>query len=73
MAQWMSLHWNNSSVNQTQLLLLCEKSIAILLVLVGLMKGSPAGQQLELDSKILTDCTIRIFMVFSKRTLLGRT
>ena len=44
MAQWMNLHRNNSFVNWTQLPLLCEKSGAILLVLVGLMAGSPAGR-----------------------------
>ena len=33
---------NNSFVNRTQLPLLCEKSGAILLVLVGLTAGSPA-------------------------------
>ena len=42
MAQWMNPHWNNSFINQTRLPLLCEKSGAILLVLVGLMVGSPA-------------------------------
>ena len=36
MAQWMNLHRNNSFINRMQLFLLCEKSGAILLVLVGL-------------------------------------
>ena len=36
MVQWMNLYQNNSFVNQTRLPLLCEKSGAILLVLVGL-------------------------------------
>ena len=45
MAQWINLHWNNSFVNRMQLLLLCEQSGAILLVLVGLTAGSPAGRQ----------------------------
>ena len=36
MAQWMNLHRNNNFVNQMRLPLLCEKSGAILLVLVGL-------------------------------------
>ena len=44
MAQWMDLHQNNSFVNQKQLPLLCENFGAILLVLVGLMAGSPAGR-----------------------------
>ena len=36
MAQWMNLHQNNSFVNRTQLPLLCQKSGAIFLMLVGL-------------------------------------
>ena len=39
MAQWINLHLNNSFVNGTRLPLLCEKSGAILLVLVGLTAG----------------------------------
>ena len=42
MAQWMNLHQNNIFVNRMQLPLLCEKSGAILLVLVGLMAGRQA-------------------------------
>ena len=45
MAQWINLHRNNIFVNRTRLPSLCEKSGAILLVLVGLMAGSPAGWQ----------------------------
>ena len=45
MAQWINLNQNNNFVNRTQLLLLCEKSGAILLVLVGLTAGWLAGQQ----------------------------
>ena len=49
MAQWINLHRNNIIVNWTRLPLLCEKSGAILLVLVGLtaawQAGSPAGRQ----------------------------
>ena len=41
-AQWMNLQWNNSFVNWTRFPLLCEKSGAILLVLVGLTAGRPA-------------------------------
>ena len=37
MVQWMN--WNNSFINRMQLHLLCEKSGAILLVLVGLKTG----------------------------------
>ena len=43
MVQWINLHRNNIFVNWTRLLLLCEKSGAILLVLVGLT--APAVQQ----------------------------
>ena len=45
MAQWINLHWNNIFVNRTRLPLLCEKSGAILLVLVGLMAAWQAGRQ----------------------------
>ena len=38
-AQWMSLQRNSSFVNRTQFPLLCEKSRAMLLVLVGLTAG----------------------------------
>ena len=44
MAQWINLNRNNSFVNRTRLPLLCEKSGAILLVLVGYMTGL-AGRQ----------------------------
>ena len=45
MAQWINPNRNNSFVNRTQLLLLCEKSGTILLVLVGLTEGRQAGWQ----------------------------
>ena len=38
----MNLQRNSSFVNRTRFPLLCEKSGAILLVLVGLMAGRPA-------------------------------
>ena len=41
----MNLYQNNSFINWMQLSLLYEKSGAILLVLVGLAAGSPAGSQ----------------------------
>ena len=48
-AQWINLHRNNIFVDWTRLPLLCEKSGAILLVLVGFMvawqAGSLAGSQ----------------------------
>ena len=43
MAQWINLHRNNIFVNWTRLPLLCEKSGAILLVLVGLMAAWQGG------------------------------
>ena len=39
MVEWMNLHQNNSFVNWMPLPLLCEKSGAMLLVLVGLTAG----------------------------------
>ena len=48
-AQWINLYRNNIFIDWTRLPLLCEKSGAILLVLVGLttawQAGRPAGQQ----------------------------
>ena len=75
MAQWINLNWNNSFVNQMRLPLLCEKSGAILLVLVGLMAGRLAGQQSDqilVGSKnFSTDRTVRIFTEFNEGTLLS--
>ena len=51
MVQWVNLHWNSSVVNWVQLPLLCEKSGAVLLVLVGLMAGRESD-------KILVDLKI---------------
>ena len=45
MAQWINLPHNNSFINRMQLPLLCEKSGAILPVLVGLTAGRLAVQQ----------------------------
>ena len=50
MAQWMNLHQNDSSINRTQLPLLCEKSGTIPLVLVGLT--SRQADEILADSKI---------------------
>ena len=48
----MNLHQNNSFVNRTRLPLLCEKSGAILLVLVGLMAdGSLQSDEILVDFK----------------------
>ena len=44
-AQWMNLQQNSSFVNQMQFPLLCEKSGAILLVLVDLTAVQQAGRQ----------------------------
>ena len=43
MAHWINLHQNNIFVYRTRLPLLCEKSGAILLVLVGLAAAWQAG------------------------------
>ena len=43
-AQWMNLQWNSSFVNRIRFPLLCEKSGAILLVLVCLTAGRQAGR-----------------------------
>ena len=51
--QWMNLHWNNSFVNQMPLLLWCEKSEIILLVLVGLTAGRQSDEILVANLKIL--------------------
>ena len=59
-----------------QLPLLCEKSGAILLVLVGLMADRQSGRQSDeilVDLKNLkfsTDHIVRIFTVFNKGTVL---
>ena len=80
MAQWMILHRNNSFVNPMRLPLLCEKSGAILLVLVGLMAGRQAGRQSGRQSdeiliglnflKFSMDHIVRIFVAFNKGTVL---
>ena len=44
MAQWINLNRNNGFINWTQLPLLCEKSGAILLVVVGLTAGRAGSQ-----------------------------
>ena len=43
MAQWINLNWNDGFVNWIPLPLLCEKSEATLLVLVGLTAGRRVG------------------------------
>ena len=48
MVQWINLNRNNSFVNRTGLSLLCEKSGAILLVLVVLRQaGRQASRQAD--------------------------
>ena len=44
-AQWINLHRNNVFVDWTRLPLLCEKSGAIVLVLVGLIADWQASRQ----------------------------
>ena len=59
MAQWIDLNQNNSFVNRTRLPSLCEKSGAILLVLVGHTAGRQAVQQAGRQSdQILIDSKI---------------
>ena len=74
MAQWMNLHQNNSSVNWTRLPLLCEKTGAIHLVLVGLtavwQAGSRQSDEIVVDFEIFTDRIVRIFAAFNKGTVL---
>ena len=69
MAQWMNLHQNNSFINRTRLPLLCEKSRAILLVLVGLTAGWQSGRQ---SDKILVDLKNFIFSWFTSVGFLRR-
>ena len=69
-----NLNRNNSFVNQMQLPLLCEKSEAILLVLVGLTAGRQAGRQTKYCQvrkflKLSTDRTVGIFADFNKGTV----
>ena len=54
-----------------QLPLLCEKSGAILLVLVGLAAGLQAVRLNAVRLKLSTDCTVRIFTEFNKGTVLS--
>ena len=76
MVQWINLNWNNSFVNQTRFPSFCERSGAILPVLVGLTAGRQADEIL-VDSKIqknlnfCADRIVRIFMVFNQGTLLS--
>ena len=69
MVQWMNLHWNDSFADQTRLLLLCEKSGIMLLVLVGLMAGQQSVE-IWVDSKSSTDCTVRISTESNEGTVL---
>ena len=63
MGQCMNLHLNSSFVNRMRLPLLCEKSGAILLALVGLMA---ARQNAKIFKKFSTDCIVWIFTEFNK-------
>ena len=60
----------SSFIKQMQFPLLCEKSGAILLVLVGLMAGQQASRQSNKDLKFFIDHIIRIFAEFNKGTVL---
>ena len=72
-AQWINLHRNNIFINRTRLPLLCEKSGAILLVLVGLTAAWQAGRQSDEIREVLefsTGCIVRNFMAFYEGTVL---
>ena len=67
----MNLQWNSSFVNQTRFPLLCEKSGAILLVLVGLTAGSQTKfWKISKFSNLSTDRIVRFFTEFIKGTVL---
>ena len=72
--QWMNLQQNSSFVNRTRFPLLCEKSGAILLVLVGLMAGRQAVRQnsgrFSKFSNLSTDRIVRFFTEFNEGTVL---
>ena len=70
MAKWTNLHWNISFVNRMQLPLLCEKSGAILLVLVGLPAGRQAVKRNKGRFESSTNCIVRIFKAFYEGTVL---
>ena len=74
-AQWMNLQRNSSFVNRIRFPLLCEKSGAILLVLVGLTAGRPAvrrnsGRFRNFQIRLSTDRVVRFSMEFNKGTVL---
>ena len=56
----MNFQRNNSFVNRMQFPLLCEKSGAILLVLVGLMAGWQASDEILADFKIFKSESLQI-------------
>ena len=67
----MNLHWNNSFINWMQLPLLCEKSEAILLlVLVGLTAVRQAVRRILVDSKNFKILYSRILVAFNKGIVL---
>ena len=77
MGQWINLHRNNIFVNWTQLSLLCEKSGAILLVLVGLTAAWQAGRlavrqsdEIRGDLESSTDRIVRNFTAFYEGTVI---
>ena len=43
MGQWINVLWNNGFVNPMRLPLLCEKTVALAIVELGLMTGQQAG------------------------------
>ena len=69
MVQYMNLYRNNSFIYRMRLPLLCEKSGAILLVLVGLMAGRQSDEIL-VDLEIFKYSTDCIFTEVNKRAVL---
>ena len=63
----MNFHRNKIFIDQTRLPLLCEKSAAILLVLVGHTAGRPAVRQNTDRFEFFMD---RIVMEFNEGTVL---
>ena len=69
----MNVQWNSSFVNQTRFPLLCEKSGAILLVLVGLTAGRQADEILvdfKIFKSLYCDRIVRFFMEFNEGMVL---
>ena len=58
---WINFLRNNSFINPTQLLLLCEKTGALAIVELGPMAGRPAGWQAGRPLGRRNCCKVRKF------------